>query len=263
MTVSGDLLFNLPGQSLSEMLEDVAIGSQMGFDQLCLYHLVLFRGLGTAWSRKPELVSSLPDNETAVANWKELRLAMFQQGFYQATLTNFERNALKNDARRFIYEINSFKPGTHDMLGFGPSAISFSMRAEAGTALKTMNPESSVDYMQAHRKALPIWNRYFDFDSEAFRLLYVTRQLSKLAITFSSYRYLLGTNVLTDFADEWRVLERHRLIEIDDAGIRLTERGMFFSDTVASVLSHRYRATQLESSARNRKFLEGNQSGHM
>lgn len=34
MTVSGDLLYNLPGQSLSEMLGDVAIGSQMGFDQL-------------------------------------------------------------------------------------------------------------------------------------------------------------------------------------------------------------------------------------
>lgn len=34
LTVYGELLFNLPGQSFSEMLADVAIGSQMGFDQL-------------------------------------------------------------------------------------------------------------------------------------------------------------------------------------------------------------------------------------
>ena len=263
MSVSGDLLFNLPGQSLAEMLEDVAIGSQMGFDQLCLYHLVLFQGLGTAWSRVPELVRSLPGNETAVANWQALRLAMFQQGFYQATLTNFERETLANDSRRFIYEIKSFEPGTHDMLGFGPSAISFSLRAEGSAALKTMNPESSVEYMQAHKRPLPFWNRYFDFDSESFRLLYVTRQLSKLTIAFDPYRDLLRTDVRTDFADEWRVLERHSLIEINDASIHLTARGMFFSDTVASVLSYRYRAAQLERSVRSRQFLEGNQSGHM
>lgn len=263
MTVSGDLLFNLPGQSLSEMLEDAVVGAQMGFDQLCLYHLVLFRGLGTAWSRESDLVSSLPDNEQAVANWQALRTAMFQQGFYQATLTNFERNALANDARRFIYEINSFEPGMYDMLGFGPSAISYSARAESGTALKTMNPESSVEYMQAHKRPLPLWNRCFDFDSQAFRLLYATRQLSKLTIQFNAYRELLGTDALADFADEWRVLARHQLIEVDDAGIRLTARGMFFSDTVASVLAHRYRATRLERSVSTRQFLEGNQSGHM
>jgi coproporphyrinogen III oxidase-like Fe-S oxidoreductase len=263
MTVSGDLLFNLPGQSLSEMLEDVTIGCQMGFDQLCLYHLVLFRGLGTAWSREPELLSSLPDNDTAVANWQALRTAMFQHGFYQATLTNFERAALESDTRRFIYEVNSFEPGSHDMLGFGPSAISYSMRPEGGTALKTMNPESSVEYMQANKNPLPFWNRYFDFDAESFRLLYATRQLSKLTIQFNAYRELLGTDALADFADEWQVLARHQLIEVDDAGIRLTARGMFFSDTVASVLSHRYRATQLDRSVRIRRFLEGNQSGHM
>jgi hypothetical protein len=119
------------------------------------------------------------------------------------------------------------------------------------------------EYMQAHKRPLPLWNRYFDFDSQAFRLLYATRQLSKLTIQFNAYRELLGTDALADFADEWQVLARHQLVEIDDAGIRLTARGMFFSDTVASVLAHRYRATQLERSVSTRQFLEGNQSGHM
>ncbi len=263
MTVSGDLLFNLPGQSLSEMLADVAIGSQMGFDQLCLYHLVLFRGLGTEWSRDAALVSSLPDNDAAVANWQSLRNAMFQQGFYQSTLTNFERSALENDSRRYIYEIGSFEPGSHDMLGFGPSAISYSLRADGHTALKTMNPESSSEYMQAHKTSSPFWTRYFNFDRESFKLLYVTRQLSKMTIQRDAYRALLGTDVLTDFAEEWKALVRQNLIEIDGACIRLTARGMFFSDTVASVLSHRHHAAQLERSTATRQFLEGNRSGYM
>ncbi len=263
MTVSGDLLFNLPGQSLSEMLADVAIGSQMGFDQLCLYHLVLFRGLGTPWSKNAELVSSLPDNEAAVANWQALRMAMFQQGFYQSTLTNFERSALENDSRRYIYEILSFEPGSHDMLGFGPSAISYSLRADSHTALKTMNPENSFEYLQALKTPLPFWSRYFDFDLESFRLLYITRQLSKLTLQRDAYRVLLGTDVLSDFADEWKVLSQHNLIEMDEACIRLTARGMFFADTIASVISHRYRAARLESSTATRQFVEGNQSGFM
>jgi len=263
MTVSGDLLFNLPGQSLSEMLADIAIGSQMGFDQLCLYHLVLFRGLGTVWSREAELVNSLPDNEVAVTNWQALRKAMFQQGFYQATLTNFEHSALENDSRRYIYEIGSFEPGSHDMLGFGPSAISYSLRADGHTALKTMNPESSHEYVQALKTPLPFWSRYVDFDQEAFKLLYVTRQLSKLTIQRDAYRSLLGTDVLSDFAEEWKVLMRQNLIEIDDACVRLTARGMFYSDTVASVLSHRHHAARLGRSTATRQFLVGNQSGHM
>lgn len=263
MTVSGDLLFNLPGQSLAEMLVDVAIGNQMGFDQLCLYHLVLFRGLGTAWSRDAELVSSLPDNDAAVANWQALRKAMIQQGFYQSTLTNFERSALEKDPRRYIYETCSFEPGSHDMLGFGPSAISYSLRANGRTALKTMNPESSLEYMQALKKPSPFWSRYFDFDPESFRLLYVTRQLSKLTIQSDAYRALLGTDVLSDLAEEWKALSRQHLIEIDGGYIRLTARGMFFSDTVASVLSHRHHAARLERTKAERKFLEGNKSGHM
>jgi len=263
MTVSGDLLFNLPGQSLSDMLADVAIGNEMGFEQLCLYHLVLFLGLGTAWSRDAELVNSLPDNDAAVANWQALREAMIQHGFYQSTLTNFERSALENNPRRYIYENCSFEPGSHDMLGFGPSAISYSLRADGHNALKTMNPESSLEYMQSLKKPSPFWSRYFDFDMESFRLLYVTRQLSKLTIQRDAYLALLGTDVLSDFAEEWKALTRQNLIEIDDTCIRLTARGMFFSDTVASVLSHRHHAARLERSTTTRQFLEGNQSGHM
>jgi len=209
------------------------------------------------------LVNSLPDNDAAVANWQSLRNAMLQQGFYQSTLTNFERSELENDSRRYIYEIGSFEPGSHDMLGFGPSAISYSLRADGQTALKTMNPESSSEYLQALETTSPFWTRYFDFDLESFRLLYVTRQLSKLTIQRDAYRTLLGTDVLSDFAEEWKALSRQNLIEIDSASVRLTARGMFFSDTVASVLSHRHHAARLGRSGAAPQFLVGNRSGYM
>ena len=124
MTVSADLLFNLPGQSLTEMKEDVSQAVDLGLDQICLYHLVLFRGLATPWARDPQLLASLPDNETAARNWEALREKLLARGFRQTTLTNFERSDLEHDARRYQYELMSFQPDRFDVLGFGPSAIS-------------------------------------------------------------------------------------------------------------------------------------------
>jgi oxygen-independent coproporphyrinogen-3 oxidase len=57
-TVSGDLLFNLPGQSLSAMRDDVGRAVEIGLDHVGLYHLVMFAGLGTEWSRDPALVAT-------------------------------------------------------------------------------------------------------------------------------------------------------------------------------------------------------------
>src|SRR5205807_6346903 len=72
-TTSGDLLFNLPGQTLQQMRDDVARAVDLGLDHLGLYHLVLFRGLGTAWSHDRELLARLPSNEQAAEHWLALR----------------------------------------------------------------------------------------------------------------------------------------------------------------------------------------------
>mgnify|MGYP007067736440 CR=1 FL=1 len=117
----------------------------------------------------------------------------------------------------------------------------------------TMEGSSSLDALAIARLNKP----------QRHRLLHVTRQLSKLTIQSDAYRVLFGSDVLSDFAHQWKALSLHNLVEIGDAGIRLTERGMFFSDTVTSVVSHRYRLARVERSARTRRFLEGNQSGFM
>ncbi len=59
-TVSADLLFNLPHQSLEQMKQDVEQATAIGLDHLGLYHLVMFRGLGTEWSKDASLLAGLP-----------------------------------------------------------------------------------------------------------------------------------------------------------------------------------------------------------
>ena len=263
MTVSGDLLFNLPGQSLSEMLSDISNGDQIGLDQICLYHLVMFRGLGTAWSRDPELIAALPGNEMAAVNWEAIQTMAIETGYHQTTLTNFERSSFQGDLRSYIYEWRSFETDRYNMLGFGPSGISYSSSDPSGSGLKTMNPESSLEYLQSVGKQFPIWNRYFTFDAESLRLLYVTRQFAKLSVDCSHYSEVFGTDVMSDYRNELDVLAQMQLVEISETSIRLTVRGMFFADTIASVLAHGRHVRKLGRESAERMSMNGNESGHM
>ncbi len=263
MTVSGDLLFNLPGQSLSEMLSDISSGDKIGLDQICLYHLVMFRGLATAWSRDPELIAALPGNEMAAANWEAVRTTAIETGYHQTTLTNFERSSFRGDSRSYIYELRSFEADRYNMIGFGPSGISYSSSDPSCSGLKTMNPESSLEYLQSVGKQFPVWNRYFTFDAESLRLLYVTRQFAKLSVDRSHYREVFGTDVRSDYRNELDVLAEMRLVEIGPTAIRLTVRGMFFSDSIASVLAYGRHVRKLGRESAERMSMKGNESGHM
>ncbi len=139
------------------MIDDVRRAVEIGLDHVGLYHLVMFAGLGTPWSRDPGLVASLPTNEEAADNWLALRGLLLELGFDQTTLTNFERRELRGDDRRFVYEELGFRPDRYDMIGFGPSGISFANSGQ--TAVKVINPERASDYIAASGRDRPTWDR--------------------------------------------------------------------------------------------------------
>ncbi|MEW4570731.1 radical SAM protein [Tautonia sp. JC769] len=236
-TASADLLFNLPGQSLHAMRTDVRRAVDLGLDHLGLYHLVMFPGLGTAWSRDPALVASLPPNEIAAENWRDLRGFLEGCGFYQATLTNFERQEHRDRDRRFVYEEFSFRPESHDMIGFGPGGISFAQHGDR--AVKWMNPDGSSVYATAVDRGEPIHDRAFSYGPDDLRILYMTRHLAALRIDRAVYRDRFGSDPISDFPAQFAALENERLVTVDSGAIRPTVRGMFYADSVASLLARR------------------------
>jgi oxygen-independent coproporphyrinogen-3 oxidase len=267
-TASADLLFNLPHQTRAEMERDVDAAVELGLDHLGLYHLVLFRGLGTEWSRDPSKLAGLPSNEEAAENWLALRERLHDAGFSQATLTNFERAGLRGDARRFVYEEYSFEPDRFEMLGFGPSAISFAADRDFGAGLKVLNPDAAGDYLTASGAGGPAWDRYFAYGPRDLRVFYLTRRLAALVINRSRYRGLFGTDPLEDFPDEFAALLDAGLVEATAQAIRPTPRGMFYADSIASLLAwRRVRSLESEDPERNRPSRPGrandNAYGHM
>lgn len=257
IATSGDLLFNLPGQSIDETRDDLRRAIDLGLDHLGLYHLVLFRGIGTGWSKDAEMLAGLPTNNAAADNWIALREMLLAEGWRQTTLTNFERGGIAGGPDRFLYEECGFHPDRFDMVGFGPSGISYTAAPDFATGVKVMNPAGSEEYAARHAAGGRMWTHAFAYEPRDQRIGWLIRRIAGLSIDRARYRELFGGDPLEDFADEFAVLTEAGLIKADGRELRPTPRGMFFSDSAAGLLSHgAVPANQEEGAARGRRRID-------
>lgn len=233
MTTSADLLINLPGQTLAEMKQDLQRASDLGFSQICLYHLVLFRGLGTPWAADRSKLGQLPDNELAYSNWLEVREMALGLGYRQKTLTNFEREG------HYRYEEFSYQAERFDGIGFGPEAISIFSDEETQMAVKWMNESDSSAYRQAIATQGKAHAQVFVYGATDMRLLHLTRGLARLRLSLQLYSNRFGSELTRDFGPEIEALEKRGLVELNAQELALTPRGMFFSDSVTGLLASR------------------------
>ncbi len=230
--ISGDLLFNLPGQTIEMMKSDIRNLNDLGFNQISIYHLVMFRALGPEWSKDKSILAALPDNSTALINWLTLRELLLSLGYEQRTLTNFQ----KKSNHTFEYEECVFQPESFNWIGFGPSAISVFYDENFDRAVKLINKETANEYNK--HKGIT-WDKYFTFDKLDMKVLFITRKIALLSIDTNMYNKLFDTNIEHDFAEEIQYLSTKGFINILKDEIQITPKGMFFADTVAGVFSLR------------------------
>ncbi len=231
ITTSGDLLFNLPGQTPAQMDYDVDTALDAGLDQICLYHLVLYQGLGTPWANDAALLALAPDNARACQQWLRLRERLLEAGYVQSTLTNFERRDIAEGPRRFRYETASFSAERTDGIGFGPLSLSTFLNWSERRGVKLLRrkdlgppPWSGADLM-------------FCYDEHTLRLLFLTRGLAKTRVDGATYRGLFGTDLQEDFREALSALVDQQLVVLAGGALALTPLGMFFADAVVSLLA--------------------------
>lgn len=239
LTASADLLFNLPSQTLEQMRDDVLRAVDLGLDHLGLYHLVLFRGLGTPWADDDSLLAELPDNARAVEHWLALRETLLGAGFVQTSLTNFERVKFRGRPERFQYEESVFRGDEFEMLGFGPSATSYASTADYRFGIKTLNPTASADYTAAVRRGKRVWDRVFVYRTLDQKVHWLTRRFAGLSIDRNRYRELFRTDPLAEFPQEFAALAEAGLVEVGDSAVTPTPRGQFFADSCMALFASR------------------------
>lgn len=236
-TASADLLFNLPSATLEHALEDIRSACEIGFDQICVYNLVLNAELDTEWACDEGLVRAMPSNEKACANWLVVRQALIDRGYVQTTLTNFERAEIVVSERRFVYERASFDPATWDAIGFGPAAISTFTSKNRRYAIKWMNEETSERFVKAMKVHDHIPPTAFDYSPIDLKLLHLTRNFARMSVDCDAYQAFFGSQPQADFSTQLQILQEARLIQTEDRMIELTKEGMFFADAVVGLLA--------------------------
>jgi len=233
MSTSADMLINLPGQTRQAMREDLQRVSDLGFSQICLYHLVLFRGLGTPWAQDRDLLKALPDHNQALNNWLEMRDFLLALGYQQRSLTNFER------AGHYRYEGCSYTPERFDGAGFGPEALSTFSDRSTLMAVKWMNESSSADYRLAVENFSHARTRCFVYGQTDLRLLHITRSLPRLGLDRRTYQEIFSSDPVQDFAEEFQALQAAGLVRLEPGRVALTIQGMYYADSVAGLLAWR------------------------
>lgn len=232
ITTSCDLLFNLPGQERADMLRDVDTAVSFGLEQVCLYNLILYEGLGTPWANEREFIEAMPSNQRACANWMALRERLIAHGYVQTTLTNFEREDVTTSARRFRYETASFSVERTDGLGFGPLSLTTFVNADERRGIKLLRRKSNA--------AGALWSAddlMFRYDEAGLKALFLTRGLAKTRLDARVYEGLFESSLHSDLREPIAVLEREGLLHTSDEGIALTPRGMFYADAAVSILA--------------------------
>lgn len=231
VTTSADLLFNLPGQTLEQMEHDVETAIAAGLDQICLYHLVLYEGLGTPWANAPELLRTVPDNERALEHWLRLRERLLAAGYEQSTLTNFERADVRHGPKRFRYEQASFDVDRTDAIGFGPLSLTTFIDWPQRRALKLLRRK---------HVGTTSWSGgdlAYHYDEAGLKLLMLTRGLATTRVDGRTWNRRFGSTLATDFSEALAATTEAGLIARDGESIALTPRGQFFADSVVSIFA--------------------------
>lgn len=236
IATSVDLLFNLPGQTREQMDRDIDVALSCGLDQICLYNLVLYEGLGTPWSLEPSLRQAMPDNAAACENWLRLRERLLRAGYVQTTLTNFERQDSHAGPRRFRYELASFSPERTDGLGIGPLSLSTFVNFGAGRGIKLLRRKNIA--------AAP-WSGQdlqFVYDAQTLPLLFLTRSLAKTRVSGAVFQALFASRLIDRFAIPLTACQSAGLVVLDGEDVVLTPVGMFYADAVVATLADGFQA---------------------
>ena len=253
ITTSCDLLFNLPGTGIDHAIADIDAAMAMGFDQICVYNLVLGPGMKTPWATDPSLLEAMPANEVACATWFAVRDHLMRRGFIQRTLTNFERAEIAASERSFAYERLGFDPLRVDMLGFGPGAISMVAFADS-SPVKWSNVATTQEYLGRMDGSMPgdaPVARHFVYGRPDRELLMVTRGFAQCSVDGARFRAAFGVGIAEAAVDLLEVVMAAGLVlpPTDAERYDLSPRGMFYADAVVGFLAHRRIAAMADAAA--------------
>ncbi len=217
--VSFDLIAGLPRQTLRDWERNLDEALKLHPEHLSLYLLEIHEGTPLAEQIRSHR-QPLPDEDSSGEMYELMLEKTAAKGYAQYEISNF---SLPN------YEsCHNSKYWTLDAVyGFGVSAHSFD------GASRYANERGTAKYVQLieNEKTTEVFREQTDLESE---FVFLGLRLAK-GIDLLDYEKRFGINLPEKYAEDLRRLDEYELIKLTENRLKLTRKGMVYSNEVFSV----------------------------
>ncbi|HVF31269.1 MAG TPA: radical SAM family heme chaperone HemW [Pyrinomonadaceae bacterium] len=217
--ISFDLIAGLPGQTLDDWRTNLHEALAMRPEHLSLYLLEVHEATPLAEQirsgRRP-----VPDEDLAAEMYELMVDTLESEGYGQYEISNFARpgRESRHNSKYWLMD---------PVYGFGVSAHSFD-----GTE-RYANERDTARYVELIEKesSTEVSRHEIDVPSES---VFLGLRLTS-GIDLAGYRLRFGIDLIEKHRDDIDRLVTDELVQTDDGFLRLTRRGMLFSNEVFSI----------------------------
>lgn len=217
--ISFDLIAGLPGQSLDDWRRNLDEAIAMQPEHISLYLLEIHEGTPLAEQLRSGR-RQMPDEDLAAEMYEVMVDRLAADGYEQYEISNFARPGFESRHNSKYWRLDP-------VYGFGVSAHSFdgferySNERDTSAYAKRIEEFSTAEVTRERIDA-------------ASEFLFLGLRLTH-GISFSEYNSRFGVDVAEKYADDIVWLKDAGLIDVRDDRLRLTQKGMLFSNEVFAI----------------------------
>jgi oxygen-independent coproporphyrinogen-3 oxidase len=217
--VSFDLIAGLPRQTLDDWRRNLDEALKLKPEHLSLYLLEIHEATPLAEQIRSKR-QPLPDEDLAGEMYELMIEKTRESGYEQYEISNFSLPAFESKHNSKYWQCET-------VFAFGVSSHSFDGKTRRANERDTNAYVSLIE----NGKSPVVFREKVDLSSE---FLFLGLRLSK-GIDLTEYKNRFGVNLLEKYADDLSRLQEFELIEFTENRLRLTPKGMVYSNEVFSV----------------------------
>jgi oxygen-independent coproporphyrinogen-3 oxidase len=214
--VSFDLIAGLPRQTLADWERNLDEALKLDPEHLSLYLLEIHQGTPLAEQIRSER-QPIPDEDLAAEMYEMMVDRVASAGFRQYEISNFAKPGFESRHNTKYWRLDP-------VYGFGVSAHSF----DGGQ--RYANDRDTAAYVRRMEESSTAEVSRETVDAASEFIFLGLRQTE--GVELAEYKSRFGRDLLSEYAGEIERLKDAGLLEDADARLRLTRRGMLFSNEV-------------------------------
>ena len=218
--ISLDLMFGLPGQSFDIWEETLQSATQLKPTHLSVYNLTIEKET-PFYDQLRKGILILPSEELQSKMYKRAVEYLSQAGYIHYEISNFAVKGYECRHNKVYWNNNEY-------VGFGPGAASYLN----GTRSKNiLSPEKYIETL-LEKKEIPLFEKEtLDQKKSMWETLMLGLRMVK-GINLSDFEKRFGKTLDSEFDEKIRKLRNEHFLEYSDKKLKLTRKGILYSNEV-------------------------------